>query len=218
MKSYGNPPGHLGHIDLVVPEVMYYLYYPISLPGMIDYIMEDRLKPFRELIKRVREDEPWRFKEEYVYLTVKKMFVGAGVTPNRPGWHADGFGSDDLNYVWYDCVPTIFNVSNFRITDDHLKSLEQFEQQALPKNDVTYPNCCLLKLDSTVVHRVGDADKQVMRTFVKISISKRRFNLSDNSINYGLVYDWPVFDRQEIRNDPSRAQSDSADSPDDHFA
>jgi hypothetical protein len=221
--QYGDLPKDLGEIELYPLEVMYYLYLPVSLPGMPNWKTPRQLLFLDPLLEKVANDSPGRFQTEYVYATVKRMFVGGGVTANRPGWHADGFMTDDLNYVWYDCVPTVFNCSAFKITPDHHKSLEEFEAQALTANNVIYPDKRLLRLDQSVVHKVGDADKQVMRTFVKISISKSKYNLQDNSHNYELDYNWPMFNRAGVRNDPHRAQQDSATPQskliqiDDHF-
>lgn len=217
MKRYGLPID-LGEVDVELPEVAYYLYLPIKLKGQPFDRIPRMLLPLSRLLDRVYVDlGPDKWKESYVYLTVKKMFVGGGVTANRPGWHADGFGTEDLNYVWYDCVPTLFNTSEFVITDDHIKSLEEFAQQALPENDVVYPVRHLLRLDSSVVHRVADQDEQIMRTFVKISVSKDIYNLKDNSINHELEYSWPVYDRKLVRNDPTQAQKDSYTPVDDHL-
>lgn len=217
--TYGKLPTVIGEFDVAAREVAYYLYLPVSLAGSDRIVLPRQLLVYEELVKAVARDEPERFRNENVYLTVKRMFVGGGVTPNRPGWHADGFLTNDLNYVWYDCVPTLFNKSEFHITPDHLRSLKEFEEQALPENNVVYPNKLLLKLDSKVVHAVGPAEEQVMRTFVKISVSPDKYNLSDNSHNYDLDYNWEMHDRAAVRNDPHRAQRDSAgETPvDDHF-
>lgn len=218
--SYGALPKVVGHIDLNPTEVMYYLYLPVSLPGMREMRLPRQLDFLYPLLAMVQADEPERFAAEHVYLTVKRMFVGGGVTPNRPGWHADGFLTDDLNYVWYDCVPTVFNESEFTISADHTRSLEEFAAQARPERNVTYPPRLLLKLDSKVVHAVGEPSHQQMRLFVKVSISKDRYNLKDNSRNYELDYRWPMHDRATVRNCPATAQRDSVPSnpKDDHFA
>jgi hypothetical protein len=213
---YGKLPTVLGNYSVLPREVMYYLYLPISLAGSNEIALPPQLLCFSELVGAVRLDEPQRFRDENVYITVKRMFVGGGVTPNRPGWHADGFLTTDLNYVWYDSIPTVFNNSKFNITPDHVASLKEFGEQALPENNVTFPAGLLLKLDSHVVHAVGEAQEQVMRTFVKISVSPDRYNLTDNSHNYMLNYHWRMFDRAAIRNSPQHAQRDSAQ--DDHFA
>jgi len=213
---YGKLPDVLGRYHVDVREVMYYLYLPISLAGSNQIALPPQLLPFSELVGACRIDEPERFRDENVYVTIKRMFVGGGVTPNRPGWHADGFLTSDLNYVWYDCVPTVFNNSKFVIAPDHIESLRQFAEQALPENNVVYPNETLLKLDSHVVHAVGEAVEQQMRTFFKLSISPDKYNLKDNSHNYLLDYHWQMFDRAKVRNSPQHAQKDSAPE-DDHF-
>jgi hypothetical protein len=217
--SYGKLPQIVvPQIECELQEVAYLLYLPMSVPGDPHYsVPYPYMSPVCALLNEVRANEFARFTDEYVYLTLKKMIVGPSVTPNRPGWHADGFGSDDLNYVWYDSVPTIFNKSRFVISDDHVKSLEEFDQQALPENDVTFPCKSLLKLDPYVVHRVQMADREQMRTFVKISISKNPYNLKGNSINPYLPK-FKMFDRAAVRNDPTKAQQDFHPVNDDHFA
>lgn len=43
---------------------------------------------------------------------------------NRMGYHSDGFLTDDINYIWCDNNPTIFNISAFNLTlDENLKSV-----------------------------------------------------------------------------------------------
>ena len=66
-----------------------------------------------------------------------------------------------------------------------------------------HPPYFLLKLDEFCVHRVQEAKEQMMRTFIKISISKNRYNLKDNSINHDLSYSWPLTDRIAGRNAPA---------------
>lgn len=218
---YGYPPKELGQFKCGLEEVCYLLYLPISRPGSSrEALPYHYLEHFRPIIDAVREDEGSRFYQEHVYLTAKRMIVGPSITPNRPGWHADGFGTDDLNYVWYDSVPTIFSIGHFDISDDHVKSLEEFGEQA-PKNKiVTYPAEMLLKLDPSVVHRVALAERECMRTFLKISISKAEYNLKGNSINPQLRGPAKMFDRALVRNDPHQAQRDyyAGKVPeDDHF-
>lgn len=220
---YGKAPEDLGLINVSLPEVMYYLYLPIKLRGIEHIHLPQPLHPLSELIRAVARDlgdQAWL--DNYIYITVKKMFVSPSVTANRPGWHADGFDTDDLNYVWYDCLPTEFAVGpNFNITEgDHVKSLQEFESQANKNVNTIYPNKHLLKLDPYVVHRVATAHEQMMRTFVKISVSKDQYNLKDNSINHGLAYNWKTYDRATVRNDPASAQKDSYEPTpkDNHFA
>jgi hypothetical protein len=55
----------------------------------------------------------------------------------------------------------------------------------------------------TVIHRVATVVEPGMRTFVKITVSDRRFNLIGNTHNYELDYDWEMHPRQVERNDPA---------------
>lgn len=220
LTKFGSPK-NLGRFQIKADEVMYYLYYPVRRPNSGLQLSDSRLDFVRPLLRRIEDDEPERFWSEYVYLTIKKMYIGGGVTANRPGWHCDGFMSDDLNYIWYDNTPTVFNSGRFEISPDHLLSLAEFEQQARPENDYVLDNELLVKLDSTVIHRVNThVPEQIMRTFVKITVSKERFNLKDNSKNPFLLLEGPLYDRQAARNDPHQAQRDSYIPPvvvDDHM-
>lgn len=214
--TYGKAPEDLGEVNLHLPEVMYYLYLPLKLAGqpVINHFPDNLkgIKGIADILLKIYYDigrEAWV--DNNIYITIKKMFVSPSVTANRPGWHADGFGTDDLNYVWYDCLPTEFSVgSNFKITEgDHIKSLEEFESQAHKNPLMIYPNTHLLKLDPYVVHRVAMAKEQMMRTFIKVSVSKDEYNLKDNSINHGMNYKWERYDRDMVRNNPATAQKDS---------
>lgn len=226
MLNHFHLPTDLGLFDIAADEVMYYLYLPVHTPSrtvlqyaqdaaagvMMNRLCDKRLRFVLPLLVAVADDLGDDYlADKYVYLTIKKMFVGGGVTANRPGWHCDGFMSDDLNYVWYDCVPTLFTSFNPVITPDHTISLRQFEWHNKPFRDnvITYPNKHLLKLDDKVIHAVDtDVPEQLMRTFVKITVSKDRYNLKDNSKNPLLPDDGPFYDRLMVRNDPMHAQSD----------
>lgn len=216
-------PKSLGEFKIFSPEVMYYLYLPIGEPGYAGYTLPDkRLLFIQPLLDKIREDEPERFKSDYVYVTIKKMYIGGGVTANRPGWHCDGFLSDDLNYIWYDNTPTVFNCGEFEISADHVESLRELEEQANPDNDYICANEHLYKLDSLCIHRVNtDTPNQIMRTFVKVTLSPNEFNLKDNSINYSMKASTaPKYDRSLVRNDPYQAQTDAYKAPnptDDHL-
>lgn len=207
-------PVDLGEHIIHTEEVMYYLYLPISKPGTtLSRLPDKRLKFIKPLLKSICDHDPHRYLESYVYATIKKMYVGGGVTANRPGWHMDGYLSDDLNYIWYDSIPTLFagGTELVSLPADHTQSLQELvcADQVLMENKVTYPCRHLLKLDDRVIHKVEtNVPEQVMRTFVKITISRNRFNLKDNSKNPLLPDDGPFFERALVRNDPHQSQRD----------
>ena len=210
-KPYGALPISLGHFPIECKEAMLCLYMPISLIGQRGINMPNPFRAyFMPLARAVREDiGEEAFIANNIYLTAKHTFVSPSLVANRPGWHSDGFLTNDLNYLWYDALPTIFNDSEFSVDPDHAKSLDQFGAQADPENDRQYDCQELLKLDQYVIHMVADALAPMFRTFVKISVSKDQYNLTGNSHNYDLDYNWPMHDRLEIRNTPAVAQRDA---------
>lgn len=205
---YGKLPTVIGtdfHIDS--GEFLYYQYMPIKLFGETKIIVEPRLKSFNEIIGITCCDYVGRngltaFVNSYVYLTAKRIVQVPGCYVNRPGWHTDGFLTDDINYIWSDSLPTIFNTTRFVLSADDVASQEEMEQQADPANNVVYPNHALLRLDKCVVHRCDDTPITVTRTFLKLSFSKDKYDLKGNTHNYLLNYDWHMRDRNSTRNVP----------------
>lgn len=141
-------------------------------------------------------------KQDYMYATIKHLYVIPGNVGNRPGWHIDGYLSDDINYIWSDRCPTEFILEDFNLSKDHEKSLIEMEEQAQGKKITIFPNNSLLRLDNTIVHRSPENFLPGMRTFVKISISKHKYNLEGNAHNYLFNYDWFMYKREESRNHP----------------
>lgn len=193
---HSRAPEIVGQFDITCPEFMFAQYMPIAMPNWISRVPE-HLKFASALLGAVSAPI-----DAFIYLTAKCMYVGPGCAMNRPGWHIDGYGTDDINYIWSDCVPTEFCVQSFDLSADHEQSMVEMTQQARHASVVTFPDRTLLKLDNTMVHRVGASSAPVLRTFVKISISRERYNLRGNAHNHLLDYDWPMVDRQASRNHP----------------
>jgi hypothetical protein len=205
---YGNPPKVLGEIPLNPVEHMLYLYLPLKMPGGFFWYpnLPKQCDFMFDLIDAAETNAKlfggFENTDHYLYLTAKTMWVGPGCPGNRPGWHADGFGSNgDLNYIWYDMNPTEFAVQNFKdVSSDDTQCLKDLEYQVDPDCVVVYPNRTLLRLDESVVHRVNTNPREGLRTFIKISISRHKYNLKGNSHNYLMDYKWDMFDRVEVRN------------------
>ena len=221
MQTYGKPPVDCGHFpDVGLTEVMYYLYLPVfmaddeynrsgnylrlprNVVGLTRLIDEAVLREFNA-------DRQWK----YIYLSARKGWATPDNPLNRPGWHCDGFGSPDMNYIWWSGPGTRFAVGAFgdNISDDHVRSLEQFDLNARFNCVVeitTPPAKHLYQIDRYVVHATPELTEGCMRQFVKISFSNERYNLYNNSHNYLFDYDWPMVDRDLVRNDTSKAQGD----------
>lgn len=212
-KVYGIRPFDLGKIDLDVKEMMFWQYCPVKLLDHFNFIVPDNLQQFQPILDAVREDflmyqDELEWYENYVYLTAKRMWSTQENPGNRPGWHSDGFLTDDLNYIWYDGNPTIFYFEPgklFSFTKDHNLSLPEMDAvcEGNKHNYVTYPNKTLLCLTENVLHKVDTNIEPGFRTFVKVSVSKDKYNLEGNSINHVLNPDWKYIKRNETRNNPS---------------
>lgn len=206
VNKYGQEPTIIRRINLIPSEMCFIQYLPIAMAT------SEGLGPTIEVPKNLEWVWPLVVRTvndcnevvgNYIYLTVKHLYVTPNNMGNRPGWHSDGFGTDDINYIWCDKYPTEFCIQDFSISEDCETSLIEMESQALESNIVTYPENTLLRLDKYNVHRtpiVGEG----YRTFVKISISKNRYNLQGNSHNYLFAYDWEMVVRSDIRNHPSK--------------
>ncbi len=206
--KYGKLPKNLGLHNVFCEEMLFYQYMPIKLLGSSDVKIEQRLSPFFDLVGVINCDFIGsfgldRFINSYIYLTAKRLYQVPGCSFNRGGWHSDGFMTDDINYVWCDKSPTIFNTSYFDLSMDDAISMVEMERQAMPQKDVQYPENSLLMLDQYNIHKVNDSDGYSgMRTFLKISFSKDKYDLSGNAKNYLLDYKWEMRGRKPQRNIP----------------
>ena len=235
--AVGVAPWSMGVHELDFTEYMHWMYLPVFIdesPAELDPFTEPfdlRIPPnlafATDLVNMAYGHElvlgnRWR----YVYLTARRGFATPGNPLNRPGWHLDGFGTPDVNYVWTDRFPTDFVVGDVSrvqdpITDDHELSMLQFEAIArvaarnlstpgLPRI-VHYDDGELLRLDSTVLHAAPEIPAPGgERSFLKISFSDDRYDLVGNAHNHLFDYDWPMHPRAAVRNDPASAGKDSS--------
>jgi hypothetical protein len=199
---YGALPEDLGLIDLSPVEMMFWLYCPISSPGELEDVPAN-LQQFAPILDAVFNYDPQLYDDSYVYLTAKTLYV-SGDSANRPGWHADGFGTDDVNYIWYDRAPTQFMEGSFPLPTDCADAMAYMAFAAENQPIITYPNKHLLRLTPAVIHRVQPNVAPGVRTFVKVSLSKDRYNLEGNSVNHRMRQRWPMLPRDAERNHPTK--------------
>lgn len=203
LESYGDLPKDLGrhYIDVSAEEMCFVQYMPISLSSSYNLRFSPNLIWTVPLVlSAIKSLDTWF--DKYIYLTVHR-FHGMG----RRGWHSDGFGTDDINFIWYDKLPTEFCYQEFKLSHDHTDSLEQMRQQANPYNVWTFPNFHLLRMDQSSIHRPSEviaSYENPLRTFVKISVSDSQYNLKGNAHNYLLDYNWNMKDRGSDRNHPTK--------------
>ena len=210
---YGVPPEIIREIKLDLEEFMHYQYLPVYIPFKIS--VPQNLQSFippliREINKREKFWSSGMANTHYIYVTAKHRFATPESPLNRPGWHCDGFGTDDINYIWFDKFSTRFAIQDFTdISPDHVESMKNFDEQIEPDKIVEYQPNTLLRLTPYVVHTTPDIPAPGdFRSFIKISISRNKYNLAGNSHNYGLNYDWKMWPREIVRNHPIYAESD----------
>jgi hypothetical protein len=185
-------------LSLRADEFMFYQDMLIKPPDSPIVTIEPRLQPLMPMIDIAMASSVG---DRYVYITVKRMWQCAGGKPiNRPGYHCDGFGTDDVVFVWSDVDQTEFNSSAFDLLGDEHASMERMERQADPGNAYSYPPNTLLRMDAKCVHRPAAPTVTGPRTFAKITISRHLFDLAGNTKNYGLDFTWPTRPRSAERN------------------
>lgn len=227
-QTYGALPTPLGIYDLsrTWKEFVHYLYMPIRmadglpfdfrlpkrmgfLSAMIDNIIVDaRNVPYYDTL-----DDKY-----YIYLTCRRGFASPDNPLNRPGWHADGFGTRDLNYIWYDRWPTRVAHQVFEDIDVTHGSMLQFEEQVKEESVITDMECLRLwRYDPSVVHATPLVPAPGgMRSFIKISVSPHRYNLEGNAHNFQFDYNWKMYPRDATRNDTSYPELDFVEENHDH--
>jgi hypothetical protein len=206
---YGDPPVSLGVRPAECSEFMFYQYLPIKLAGVVGIqgSAEPRLQCFDSLIGAACCDYVGfrgldEFVRSYIYVTAKYGWNRPTALQNRPGWHSDGFMTDDINYIWSDRTPTEFNTSAFRLTMDDDVSMEEMRAQAEHRNNLVHAPMTLLRLDQYCIHRPAEPMNVELRTFLKVSFSRDKYDLAGNSHNYLLDYTWPMRERSLARNIP----------------
>ena len=223
---YGEKPELVANFNhLSMDEVMYYLYLPVFMKNpkmkrcegrdVTDIRLPGNLELLRPMIKTAVMSKfggDTVFPYKYIYVSARKGWATRDNPLNRPGWHCDGFGSDDMNFIWWKGKGTRFAVQKFvDISEDHVISMKQFQDQLQSYNIQTSMfDQWLYHISPYVVHATPDITTPGMRQFVKISFSNDKYNLYNNSHNYAFDYKWDMVDRSEVRNDTSKAQGDKA--------
>lgn len=198
-------PESYGKYILEPEEYCYSVYMPIRhLCGgnLKSWYIPKSLKWVEPLLLHVDWHDLMEY--EFVYLTAKHMYVDG--YQNRPGWHIDGFGSEDINYIWCSDNPTEVAVQHFDLSEDHIKSLSEMEDQVMDTHIKKLQPNKLYRLDNTIVHRCPPAFTPMLRTFVKLSFSNDVYNLKGNASNPLMMSG--IFDnkvqRDSTRNHPVR--------------
>jgi hypothetical protein len=212
--EYGQMPVSLGRYELKWYEFMHYLYCPVRMPtgsAHVDLRLPPALVFAAELVYAAIEDaREHGFDDPYIYVTARRGYATPDNPLNRPGWHCDGFGTKDLNYVWCDRWGSRYALQPFEnIEPGHVESMRSFEKQVDPLRVWISDARTLYRLNPYVVHATPLIPAPGgMRSFLKVSVSNERYNLLGNTHNYAFKYDWKMYQRGEARNDPTYGEAD----------
>lgn len=205
-------------------EYMHYLYLPVVMGEYGSIRLPQNIEWIRPVVEAVclAEFDADAWDNRYVYVTARRGYATPGNPLNRPGWHADGFGTNDINFIWADRWPTRFALGEFTdISIDHVISAEQFEEQVTFEQRMASRGVAKIRVEDGVPFTIYRLDPSVVhatpvipppggdRSFFKISVSPDRYNLLGNSHNHLFDYDWKMWSRSEVRNDPAYAGGDS---------
>lgn len=199
------PPIKISEIKLDLKEYMTVQYLPVKMAGSDLIKLPPNLECLREMIMQTEFEL-----DEIVYVTAKYRYVSPTVSMNRGGWHIDAFGEEgDKNYLWCDSYPTRYVLGEIPEIKDHRESMAFFEGFAMGRRHYFCQPNTLYRLDQSCLHATQDIPEAGYRQFVKISVSKKQYNLKGNAHNYLFDYDWKLYDREKLRNDPINGNSDS---------
>lgn len=207
MKHYGLPPLVHRRFEPEWTEFMHYLYLPVRFPGT-NIRLPRRLEMLRPMVDIAAD---FSQSDDYIYLTAERSWVQPGATQNRPGWHCDGFGTDDDTLIWASRSGTQWlDFPSSEISEDHIRSLAQFDALAAehPDHIRQCPEGVIAQINPYVIHAAPVEVTAGMRSWAKVSVSKHLYNLEGNSHNYLFDYDWKMWSREEARNHPSFAGAD----------
>ena len=197
-------------IDVTHEEMCFVQYLPIKLPEQ-GFAIPKNLSWTWPLVFRAFND--WvntdstsisDAEDSYIYLTVKRLWVNGNNVGNRTGWHIDGFMTEDVNYIWFNGAGTVVMDGVADIDEDHEKSMLQMGALSDKLRRVHAENNMLIKLTNQDIHSPPFYVHSHLRTFVKVSISKHKYNLKGNAHNYLLDYKWDMKDREISRNHPTK--------------
>lgn len=204
VKSWIDDSFFCGRFTLHPSEMCFVQYMPIKMKGQKVYSLPDHLKFTTDIVWLAQhlEKQYCDVVDKYMYLTVKHLYVTHGNIGNRPGWHIDGYLSDDVNYIWSDWLGTDIALGDFILPLDHEESLLAMDRQVDPDMILRTPPNELVRLNNQIVHRSPSVPRGGYGTFVKVSFSDHRYNLQGNAHNPVLKHDWKMYPRSDSRNHP----------------
>lgn len=189
------PTGIPLEIDTSSIEYCNHAFMCIKQEGSSEYSVPDNLQLLvTQMLSGIYDLSEYLYDNDYrynCYLSIKHEYVNPLSIGNRPGWHIDGFKSDQFNFIWFDSIPTEVCTGSFHLTNDHNISLEEMMVQSSGNDKFkhTLPVNTLYEMNKECVHAPSyNTYNPILRTFIKITFSKEQFNCIGNAWNYKLPH------------------------------
>lgn len=209
---YGEKPELIAGYGINLPEYMSIVYLPVCMGDKKDIRLPENLECLRPMIYSAINHGKYKLGQK-IYVSAKRGFASPDNPLNRPGWHADGFGTNDYNFFWYDKYPTLVSTIRFQnIEPNDFVSIEQFTNQIKESgvDPIELPTYALYAISPYVVHHTPVIPPPGgERQFVKITFSYEKYDLEGNAHNYLFDYSWEMTKRSTVRNNTATSEYDS---------
>lgn len=200
-------PLPLPDIDLSVLRSEYprCLDMPIRLKGETDYKLPEEWAGLAPLIENIIAQEHAtnpNWVDYHTYVTVDCKHVSADEQQRHGGLHVDGFQGERINpktkinrnYVMTTNGGTRFYPQRFVVADEKKFNVFQgFDIQA-ERFEVAEENVAYF-MDAYCVHESGIAERDGLRTFLRVTYDVKEFDRASNTHNSMLEYDWEMVAR-----------------------
>lgn len=200
-------PLPLPHIDLAPLRAEYQrcLDMPLRLAGDSEYLLPEEWAGLAPLISNLIAQEHatnpnWR--EYNTYLTIDCKPVKASEQQRHGGLHVDGFQGSRIdpktkitrNYVMTTNGGTRFYPQRFIVADEtRFNVFQGFDIQA-ERYEIAEENIAYF-MDAYCVHESGIAERDSLRTFLRLTYDLKPFDRAGNTHNAMLDYDWEMVAR-----------------------
>src|SRR6185436_1659717 len=175
-----------------------------KLPRLLQPYL-DSIRLSIEAERALNDDFATHEDDFHAYITIDQKLVPPHRTQRRQGFHGDAFMTpenadlgqaalSENTYLVCDALPTEFKPGPFDIAGvypDIAGCLARFDEGAAAQPTVLFAPYELIRITPFDVHSpaVNHADAPLVRTFVKITFSRERFNRQGNAVNPLLLYD-----------------------------
>ncbi len=174
----------------------------LKMPGT-DYRLPFELDALGQLVQTCADIEQAvnpDIDDCYVYITVDRSHVIRGERQRSAGAHSDGIQGPrfrpklpaDHTYVWTDMAPPRFFTHPFDfsgLSPDKDWLDRHFAEQLNRNRSEVIDTHTLVMADSYCVHEAMATDREGIRTFVRINVSRMRYDRLGNTLNAMFNYD-----------------------------